>query len=163
MFNDKDIIRWNRIAKDVNYKQGPDLLQDFLLKVLTNGIDLNKITDSYVYTSLSNSLINTKRNKNKSKLNDYFVNIDDVNLEITEEEIDYVTIDKDIQDKLNIISESYSTLDEIEKKLFFIHFVSGMKQSDIAKETNLGTTTIYLRIKTIKEKIKELYDKNNKQ
>lgn len=162
MFNNKDMIRWQRIAKAINYKQGPDLLQDFLLKVLTNGIDLNKITDAYVYTSINNTLINTKRNKNKMKLNDYSINIDDINLELIENEIDYESNDKEIQNKLNTISSSYSTLNDIEKKLFYIHFVVGMKQSDIAKETNLSTTTIYLRIKTIKEKIKQLYDKNNK-
>lgn len=157
------MIRWQRIAKAINYKQGPDLLQDFLLKVITNGIDLNKITDAYVYTSLSNSLKNTKRNKNKMKLNDNSINIDDMfkELELIESDIDYESRDKEIQTKLNIISDSYYLLDDIEKKLFFIHFVVGMKQSDIAKETNLSTTTIYLRIKTIKEKIKQQYDKNN--
>lgn len=187
MFNNKDIIRWQRIAKTINYKQGPDLLQDFLLKVITNDIDLNKITDAYVYTSLTNSLINTKKNKNKMKLNDYYINIDDLyslvmeneigyeNNEIQnklnisdsyysslmENQIDYENIDNEIQNKLNIISDSYYLLDDIEKKLFYIHFVIGMKLVDIAKETNLSITTIYLRIKTIKQKIKDLYDKDN--
>lgn len=162
MFSNKELVRWRRIAKAIDLRQGEDLLQDFLLKVLTNNIDLSKLTDAYVYTSINNSFKNTKRNKNKCNLNDYYVELDNTNLnDLQEEGEDLEGKDKEIQTKLNAISESYNILNDFEKKLFYIHFVSGMRLVDIAKETNISQTTIFLRIKNIKEKIKDYYDKSN--
>jgi RNA polymerase sigma factor (sigma-70 family) len=162
VFNSKDIKRWERISRAIDPRNGKDILQDFLLKVLTNGIELDKLSDAYVYQSLNNAFKNTKRNKNKMNLNDYYVELSDVNLsDLLLEYDDLDDKDKTFQSKLNAISESYSILNETEKKLFYIHFVSGMKLVDISKETGISQTTIFLRIKNIKEKIKDYYDKSN--
>lgn len=161
MFSDLDIKRWRRISVAIDSRNGEDLLQDFLLKVLSNGICRSKLTDAYVYTSINNSLKNSKRNKNKNELYNYWSELNDTNLGEEEDLNNHKEKDEEIQNKLNAISNSYEILNPTEQKLFFIHFTKGLKIVDISKETGISQTTIFLRIKTIKEKIKNYYDKNN--
>lgn len=161
MFSDSDIRRWRRIAKAIDSRTGEDLLQDFLLKVLSNGICISKLTDAYVYTSINNTLKNGKRNKGKNELYNYWTELNDTNLGEEEDFDNYIEKDEEIQNKLNAITNSYDILNPTEQKLFFIHFTKGLKIVDISKETGISQTTIFLRIKTIKQKIKDYYDKNN--
>jgi hypothetical protein len=77
-------------------------------------------------------------------------------------DIDYEKLDNIIQEKLDSISDAYDILSPIEQKLFYIHFIKNVKIIEISRQTNISQTTIFLRIKKIKEKIRKYYESNKR-
>jgi DNA-directed RNA polymerase specialized sigma24 family protein len=66
--------------------------------------------------------------------------------EIREEEIE-------IQDKLTSITNIYDSLNTFDKQLYFVHYVKGISQRQISRETGIKLGVIQYRFKMIKEKI----------
>jgi DNA-directed RNA polymerase specialized sigma24 family protein len=66
--------------------------------------------------------------------------------EIREEEIE-------IQTKLNTITNVYDQLNQFDKQLYYVHYVKGISQRQISRETGIKLGVIQYRFKMIKEKI----------
>lgn len=163
---------WNKLyayAKIIHNDEdeAKDLVQNFLLFLLENEHKYPKdsINNSWCFKTMKNIfLLEIQKNNRKFRKNffeDYFhfnqqnelTTIDEIN-EMKDEDLEK-------QEKLNTISETYDQLKTYDKQLYFLHFVKGMSQRKIAKETDIQLIQIHYRVKKIKDKIKDNF--NNKQ
>lgn len=109
---------------------------------------------------LRNTYFDYKKKNNKivieniSNINE-LENIDDYSLESLE---DINDDDDKKQLKLNIISETIMTLQSYEKKLYYLHFIVGKSQREIARNIGVSIRVVNWRINKIKDKIKINYE-----
>jgi len=126
-----------------------------------------EVNDNYVFIGLRNTYLylmgkeNTKRKNSKSYFD--FVTSDSDGLDVTSEEIEEELLKKQVQDnKLDAIKIVFKTLlNPFEQKLYKIHFEEGLSQRQMARQSGLSLAIIHYRIKIIKNKIKDYYEKNN--
>jgi len=126
-----------------------------------------EVNDNYVFIGLRNTYLylmgkeNTKR-KNSKEYFDYVTETSD-GLDKTYEEVEDEIEDRKVQDnKLDAIKIVFETLlNPFEQKLYKIHFEECLSQREMARQSGLSLAIIHYRIKIIKTKIKEYYEKNN--
>jgi RNA polymerase sigma factor (sigma-70 family) len=157
-------LKYCNIITSGNNIEAQDLLHDVLLQ-LYNKIELKKLTpeqinDNLVFIIIRNLFLN---NKNKEKTREF------INNKLDDEVIDYyygdVDLDKNelfisdriIQDKLEVIEKIINKLPSYEKKLFYLHYIQGISQRKISRETGIGTMPIWYKLQSIKNKILEIY------
>jgi DNA-directed RNA polymerase specialized sigma subunit len=124
------------------------------------------VNDNYVFIGLRNTYLylmgkeSTKRKNSKAYFD--FVTSDSDGLDVTSEEIEEELLKKQIQDdKLYAIKRVFDTiLNSFEQKLYKIHFEEGLSQREMARQSGLSLAIIHYRIKIIKNKIKDYYEKN---
>lgn len=155
----RDYVRYKRLSMVITSnktEEAEDLLQDVLLKIIEKQIPEEKLTDEYIFISLKHTWLNKQRKEN----NKPFIDVEEVyEQEDTTPEDLSVLIKKEevIQDKLDAISSIYKSLPIFDKQLFFIHFMEGISQRRISRETDIGMTTINNKINNIKDRIKRNY------
>lgn len=163
---------WNKLytyAKIINTDEdeAKDLVQNFLLFLLENEAKYPKdsVNNSWMFKTMKSIFLleiqRNNRNFRKNFFEDYFHLNENNQLTTIEEITEMKEEDLEKQDKLNTISETYDQLQTYDKQLYFLHFVKGMSQRKIAKETDIKLIQIHYRVKKIKEKIKENF--KNKQ
>jgi RNA polymerase sigma factor (sigma-70 family) len=156
-------LKYCNIITSGNNIEAQDLLQDTLIQLL-NKIENKKLTpeqinDNLIFIIIRNLFLNN-RNKEKTKQNinhkledeliDYYYGDEDLNIQELQQE------DNIIQNKLEIISKIVNKLPSYEKKLFYLHYIKGISQRQIARETGIGTMPIWYRLQSIKNKIIEV-------
>lgn len=141
--------------------EAKDLLQNFLVFMLEKEDKYPNVNAGFCFKTMKNIfLLEIQKNNRNFRQNfyiDYFY-LNKNNELTTDEELDEIKeIDNDIQDKLNIITTTYDSLNIFDKQLYFLHFIKGMSQRAIAKETDIKLIQIHYRVKKIKDKIKNNY------
>ena len=150
--SNSDYLRYKKMANvicsyDINLSE--DLLQDTLLNFIEKGIDLDQIDDNYLFISLKNRFINIKTRGKK------FYDLDMENLSIIDDiDDDRLDIENNNLDKLLSIKKNISLLDNNEKQLFTLVLIKDIKQVEVSRRTNLGKSLINMRLKKIKEKLR---------
>jgi RNA polymerase sigma factor (sigma-70 family) len=147
--------------------EADDLVQDTLVQILDklsqNKLKPEQITDNLVFIIIKNRFLNNKsRDKVRNEINnkideelvDYYYGDEDLNIPILQQQ------DNIIQNKLNTISDIISKLPSYEQKLFYLHFIKGISQRKISKETGIGIMPIFYRINKIKNLIKNKYNES---
>lgn len=163
---------WNKLyayARIINgdEDEAKDLVQNFLLFLLENEHKYPKdsINNSWCFKTMKNIfLLEIQKNNRQFRKNffeDYFHFNQQNELTTLDELAEIKEEDLEKQEKLNTISETYDELKTYDKQLYFLHFVKGMSQRRIAKETDIQLIQIHYRVKKIKDKIKDNF--NNKQ
>jgi RNA polymerase sigma factor (sigma-70 family) len=153
--------KWVQLAKVVT--SGDDYLAEELLSNLLESILVKtpekELTDDFIFISLKNRFLNHIRDEKvrKKRTDKYLIEQDNL------DETDYLDIkEKELimQTKLNNIVEIFQTLNQIEKKLYYLHYILGYTQTYIAKEIGVQYKTVNDRIGRIKIKIKKHYENN---
>lgn len=153
MIDEKRYNRWLNFANVIcnNKEQAKDTLQEFCVNILEKQIPEERLNDNYVFISLRNTFLTL--NKVNSRYTDPIKN------EQTYEEEDHELIYSDMQSKHKVIEEVIQSLRPYEKQLYVLHFIYGISQREIARESGIGIGPIFKRIKKIKTKINEKYKK----
>jgi DNA-directed RNA polymerase specialized sigma subunit len=79
----------------------------------------------------------------------------------TKEDTEIKKEEVETQNKLNTITNVYDQLNQFDKQLYYVHYVKGISQRQISRETGIKLGVIQYRFKMIKEKI--ITNFNNKQ
>ena len=156
-----DIKRWTKLSRVIT--SGDDYVSQEILSTFLETISKKintdptfTFTDNYVFISLKNININY-HNKNKKN-----IHWEDYNqVEIINEDYNYSDDHKltnDNYDKLNIIKDVVDTLGYFDNKLYDLHYVKGIPQRQIARDTDIQLSVIHYRLSKIKTKIKETYN-----
>jgi RNA polymerase sigma factor (sigma-70 family) len=160
---------WNKLyiyAKIINpdEDEAKDLVQNFLLFLLENEEKYPKdtVNNSWCFVTMKSIFLleiqKKNRNFRKNFFEDYF-HINKNNELTTIEELAEIKEEDVIkQEKLNTISDTYNQLNTFDKQLYFLHFVKGMSQRKISRETEIKISQIHYRLKKIKNKIKNNYN-----
>ena len=157
---EKDYERYkvfSRIICGGNNYYSDEVLGRLMIKFIKNEIEIPN--DNYVYASIRNMyrdiLDNEKYHKNKtsSSTTTYIENIEDLS-----ESYDYKE-DIEIEYKKRSIENICMNLDIFHKQLYVEHFIKGLSQREISRRTNINLSVIHNRIKIIKNKIKEEYNR----
>ena len=144
------------IVNDEDYAK--DLVQDFLLKMLEKGKGDLEVNSGYTFKGLRLLFLeemyieNAQFRKRFAEEYHHFKKLEEEETEIKEEsEIREEEIE--IQDKLTSITNIYDSLNTFDKQLYFVHYVKGISQRQISRETGIKLGVIQYRFKMIKEKI----------
>ena len=142
--------KWLKLSKIIcthkNIK-ADDVLHELIIKILEKDVDVEKLTDSYIFISLRNTFLIEIKNYNKLNNIVYQEQEDNVIEELYEN-------DKELQDKLDKLSIKVMKLNVFERKLYQLHFIHGISQREISRNINVSHLTIWKKIQKIKEKIK---------
>jgi DNA-directed RNA polymerase specialized sigma24 family protein len=155
----RDYIRFKRLSMVITkqkYEEAEDLLQDVLLKIIEKQIPQDKLTDEYIFIALKNTWLNKQRKTNP------FQEVEEIydTIDTTQEDLRVLKREEEIiEGKLKAIDEVYYSLPIFDQQLFFIHFMEGISQRKIARETDIGMTIINTKVNNIKTKIKNIYGK----
>ena len=164
--------RWLKLAKVIcsDNQMAEDLLHDLMVNLIekwrcheiaieTDALlglhterKLPEITDNYIFISLRNRFLG-HLHKSKKTREEY--------VETSEEAEDpqsHVETEMEIQSKLFSIESVVLSLRTYEQKLYTLHFIHGISQRQIAKETGIGLNAINKRILKIKQKIKNYHN-----
>lgn len=148
------------IVKDEDYAK--DLVQNFLLKQLEKGQGDMEINSGYSFKGLKLLFLedlyiaNAEFRKRFAGEYEYFKKMED---ETDEEEL--LEKENQTQRKLKLLNKVYNTLNSFDKKLYTIHYIKGMSQRQIARETGIKLSVIQYRFKLIKTKILQYEKENN--
>lgn len=141
-----------------NKEYANDLVQDFLLKMLEKGKGDLEINSGYAFKGLRLLFLEEIYIQNadfrKRFANEYihFKKIEESeSIEIDEQEIE--VNDLETQNKLDATSAVYDELNVFDKQLYVVHYLKGVSQRQIARETGIKLGVIQYRFKLIKEKI----------
>lgn len=149
------------IVNDEDYAK--DLVQDFLLKMLEKGKGDQEINSGYTFKGLRLLFLeeiyieNAAFRKRFTEEYKHFKKIEEDEEENEEIEIKEI----ETQAKLNIITNVYDTLNQFDKQLYYVHYIKGISQRQISRETQIKLGVIQYRFKMIKEKIINNYNKEN--
>lgn len=131
-----------------------DLLQEFLLSMLEKDIEFNYV---YALTTMKNMFLQKlqKENRNFRKLfPEEYTHLNQNETITTDEDLEEIKEnDSKLQDKIDSIGEVYNHLNVFDKQLYFLHYVKGLSQRQIARETQINFPTINYRFVGIKQKI----------
>ena len=177
MIDEKDYKRYQHIALVVsNYDSYyvDEILAVFLEVVLRKNVDIPN--DGYVRVALKNTLKNILkkerlvRNYRDNSLDDIYRNgqwdsdvfKEDIEGSDTIKDFDDITID-DYDLKKRCMSEIFLRLDDPHQMLYILHFVRGISQRKISRDTGVTMRKVNTKINKIKEMIREEFIKiNNK-
>ena len=152
---------WNKLlvyAKIIvggDEDEAQDLLQNFLLFMVENSSKYPDVNNGFCFKTMKNAfLLEIQKNNRQFRKNFYieYFNKED-ELTTPEELEDIINLDKEKQVKLNTIAETYDELQTYDQQLYYLHYIKGMSQRQIAKETTIKLIQIHYRLKKIKEKI----------
>lgn len=160
----KLIVYAKCIVNDEDYAK--DLVQDFILKMLEKGKGDIEINSGYTFKGLRLLFLeemyieNAQFRKRFAEEYQHFKKLEEEATEIRDE-LDIQQEEKETQEKLNSITNIYDHLNQFDKQLYYVHYVKGISQRQISRETGIKLGVIQYRFKMIKEKIITNY--NNKQ
>lgn len=144
-----------------NYEEAEELLQDTMLRICELNLPPEKNNDNYIFITMKRLYINKKaKEKVRSKIGSHSLEFNDdlYNSQEDETNIKHLQEEDNIkQYKLDIIGKVYDSLPTHDKQLFYLHFIEGISQRRISRETGLGAMTIFYRVQKIKSKIREQY------
>jgi RNA polymerase sigma factor (sigma-70 family) len=148
-----------------SYEEAEELLQDTMVRLCELNLPPEKNNDNYIFITMKRLYIN-KKNKEKvrSKIRSHSLEFNDDLYDSQTEESNLGTLQQedDIkQDKLDLIGKVYDSLPTHDKQLFYLHFIEGISQRRISRETGLGVMPIFYRVQKIKSKIREQYNNQN--
>jgi RNA polymerase sigma factor (sigma-70 family) len=154
MIDQKKYNRWLNYANVIcgNKDKARDVLQEFCLKILEKETPEDKLNDNYVFISLRNTWLSMTKINNKFSFETPPETLQD-------EDIDHEFIYSTIKEKHQVIEEVLNSLQPYERQLYVLHFIYGISQREIGRETGIGIGPIFKRIKKIKTKINENYKK----
>jgi DNA-directed RNA polymerase specialized sigma24 family protein len=135
-----------------------DILHDILIKFDTKKLNINEMSDSFVYCAIRNHHLDILKKMNKK--------INKADFESINDYIDYDEIDIDAelakQDKMDKQSKAkdivYDKMHSYDKQIFDLHFNQKWSQRKIGRKAGINYQVINLRINKMKNKIKE-YEK----
>jgi DNA-directed RNA polymerase specialized sigma24 family protein len=143
-----------------------DLVQDFILKMLEKGKGDLEINSGYTFKGLRLLFLeemyieNAQFRKRFAEEYQHFKKIEEEESE-TKEETEIKKEEIEIQHKLTSVTNVYDQLNQFDKQLYYVHYVKGISQRQISRETGIKLGVIQYRFKMIKEKI--IINYNNKQ
>lgn len=161
----KDLKRWRTMSEVIT--ENDTQTSDEILSRVIEKLDFNapiKNLDGFVFISLRNCFYNMKESERveRKRFKRFETKYKENNSEL-EDEYD-VKSDLVRQEKLELISKCYDKVfDTFEKQLYYIYFIKGLSERDIASQSGITRYTIRLKIAEIKNKIKEYVTKNSKQ
>lgn len=165
----KELNKLNLYAKcivnDEDYAK--DLVQDFILKMLEKGKGDQEINSGYTFKGLRLLFLeecyieNAQFRKRFAEEYQHFKKIEEESETETKEPSEIKLEEIQTQTKLNTITNVYDQLNQFDKQLYYVHYVKGISQRQISRETGIKLGVIQYRFKMIKEKIITNY--NNKQ
>lgn len=148
-----------------NYEEAEELLQDTMLRICELKLPEEKQNKNYYFILMKNLYLNKKsKEKVRSKITNHTLEFNDdiYNTQEHETNIELIKqVDSALQDKLNTITAVYDTLPTYDKQLFSLHFIEGISQRKISRETGLGVMPIFYRVQKIRNKIKEAHNNSN--
>lgn len=158
---------WNKlkayaiaIVNDEDYAN--DLVQDFLIKMLENGKgDLN-INSGYTFKGLRLLFLEEIYIKNadfRKRFSDEYKHFKQMEEDAEEDETIILQKDKQTQLKIDAATQVYDQLNVFDKQLYVVHYIKGISQRQISRETGIKLGTVQYRFKLIKQKITELLKK----
>tara|TARA_R110000782_G_scaffold21621_1_gene57990 strand:- start:406 stop:936 length:531 start_codon:yes stop_codon:yes gene_type:complete len=166
----KQYNRWLKLASVVaegNNYYAEEILQELMVKIVLKlqSQPSFEITENYIFSSLKNRYINMMRKEiNTSKMKCFYKdstsNIIKINGEMINNQEEYTyDIENDLTtDKKKQVMENIALkLNYFDKQLYILHFIKGVSQRQISRESELTLAIIHERIKKIKNKIKEEY------
>ena len=152
--------RWLNISKNICKQYAPheDILNDVMINMIKYKIEDSKLTDGFIYVSILNHF-KTHIYK-ESRLN--LIHKDSPLEDIPDEELDIE--DRDSYEflldlRLKVIEDVIPTFSPEDQKIFTLYFVHNINGREISKNTSISINNIYNRIKSIKNKILEEYEK----
>jgi DNA-directed RNA polymerase specialized sigma24 family protein len=156
----KELNKLNLYAKcivnDEDYAK--DLVQNFILKMLEKGKGDLEINSGYTFKGLRLLFLeemyieNAQFRKRFAEEYQHFKKIEEEETE-TKEESEIKKEEQETQTKLNVITNVYDQLNQFDKQLYYVHYVKGISQRQISRETGIKLGVIQYRFKMIKEKI----------
>lgn len=153
MITNEQYKRWRRYAEIISNskEEAQELLHELLLRMLEKNSTEETLNDNYIFMSLRNNFLRTRKHVHRETDLSRAINIQ-------EDPIDW----EEIQAKEGIFEAAHAFMDEVlreltdyEGKLFTLHFVYGIPQRAISRETGIGITPIHKCIKKIKTIINE--------
>lgn len=150
--DDRTYKRWLNLSKVVckDNETAQDVLQELLLNIIEKGTCEDKLNDNYIFISLRNqwlSYLGREKRYTDEKLQDS--EQDDMQL--------IYEADLEAQTKLISIEQTVMCLKDYEQKLYALHFIHGISQRKISRDTGISLKAINKRILKIKEKINILH------
>lgn len=153
----KLILYASVIVKNEDYAK--DLVQEFILKQLEKGNGDMEINSGYTFKGLKLLFLedlyiaNADFRKRFSGEYEYFKSMEE---DVNEEEL--IEKENKIQLKLKSMTEVYNKLNSFDQKLYYIHYIKGISQRKIARETGINLSVIQYRFSLIKKKILKEYN-----
>jgi len=139
-----------------------DLLQEFLLVMLEKDIEFNYV---YALTTMKNMFLQKLQKDNRlfrKIFPEEYTHLNQNESITTEEDIEEIKEhDELLQTKIDSVGEVYNHLNVFDKQLYYLHYVKGLSQREIARQSQINFPTINYRFVGIKEKI--LQHHKNKQ
>ena len=130
-----------------------NLVQDVFLSLWENRnkVEKNSSIKSYIFTITYNSAISIIRKRaNESKYIEYLQSLQELNEESVNLEMEY----EELKNRINKIVQA---LPPRQKEIYLLHYIEGLKYSEIAERLNISVNTIENHIsralKTIREKL----------
>lgn len=169
----KKLISWLKYIDVLEKKDDRiDFLHDFIIErydkvhneIIKKKIIKPKEINNYLFVSFRNFCIDEikKSNKATAKINESVETNNIVLNQLSEIQIEeLISDDLEKQSKLETISKIVMELPYWEKQLYYIHIIKKMPIRKIALEVGVHYTTVFKKIKQIKEKIKEEHIKIN--
>jgi len=140
-----------------------DLLNDTILHFIERETHEDKLTDSYIFTSLRNRFLleiaRYKRRQNViSQTQAQTFKVNHIPHPIhNETDIDFQEEDNITSSKLKTIEDVILSLRHYEQLLYKLHFIDGISQREIARNINLSHVSINKRINRIKLLVQETH------
>ena len=170
---------WILMANVINnqYQNGykkdfdAECVHDILIKFTAANIDLETVTNNYVFISLRNHIIDFYRDKKELHTLSYDINYNDdsyddnskieINnkMEVIDNIEDVIENEEYIKKNNEVAKIVYEKLHEFDKKIWDHHFNKGWSQRKIGRETGINYQMINARVKSIKQKIEKEYEK----
>lgn len=133
--------------KDTAY----EVLHELLLSLLESETPDSKLNDNYIFISLRNRYL-----KHLHKESRYNGGIPSE--EGDEDVTDHVKDAENILSKLKSVENVVLNLRQYEQELYKLHFIYGISQREISRETSISMRSINNSINKIKFKIQEHYE-----
>jgi len=135
-----------------------DLLQEFLLVMLEKDIEFNYV---YALTTMKNMFLQKLQKDNRlfrKIFPEEYTHLNQNETITTEEDLEEIKDNDDkLQEKIDTIGQVYDQLNVFDKQLYYLHYVKGLSQREIARQTEINFPTINYRFVGIKQKITDYY------
>ena len=159
---DSQYDKWmdmSRVICDNNvYK---DILHDVLINFTTKNIDLDGVSDSYVFISIRNHWLNYLQREKKFVRGD---NDNDTHVDDGEDIRNDQLRDDKISKMKNILTEVLlRNANDFDYKIINLYVYKGLSVKDISDDIKMSRSMLYRKIRYIKELVREEYNKKNKK